>query len=317
MLPRNQTANPLASMKLSTAIEGYWLDKKLEFSDRTVGNYTLFYRYFIEFTGDAEIESISTKQVRLFLIFLKEKKKHSKRTVHDGWVALSSLWTWAEKELEIVHIIRGKIKMPDFPEKIIKPFSKEEIKRLADAAKYTKEWKTRTGKRTRSKLPTADRDVAIVLTLLDSGARIGELSRFKLRDYDNGRLFIEHGKGDKQRFVVLGNRTRKALWRYLATREDALPTAALFATKTGEHMRIDNLRKMLYRLGRQAQVQGVHPHRFRHTFAITFLRNGGNVFVLKELLGHRSLKMVMTYARIAEIDIDNAVKHSPVDNWRI
>jgi len=304
-------------MKLSTAIEGYWLDKKLEFSDRTVGNYALFYRYFIEFTHDAEIEMITTRDIRAFLIYLKEQKKHSKRTVHDGWVALSSLWTWAQKELEIAHIIRGKIAMPKFPEKIIKPFTKDEIRRLVDAARYTKEWRTRNGRRTRSKRPTADRDTAIVLALLDSGVRVGELARFKVRDYENGRLFIEHGKGDKQRFVVLGNRTRKALWRYLATRESALPSIALFATKTNEHIRIDNLRKMLYRLGEQANVSDVHPHRFRHTMAITFLRNGGNVFVLKELLGHKSLKMVMTYARIAEIDIDNAVKHSPVDNWRI
>jgi len=74
---------------------------------------------------------------------------------------------------------------------------------------------------------------------------------------------------------------------------------------------------MLYRLGEQAKVDNVHPHRFRHTMAITFLRNGGNIFVLQELLGHSSLTMVRHYAQIAEIDIDNAVKHSPVDNWRI
>lgn len=58
-------------------------------------------------------------------------------------------------------------------------------------------------------------------------------------------------------------------------------------------------------------------HRFRHTFAIQFLRNGGNLFVLKELLGHESLDMVMRYARIAEQDIEASVRYSPVDNWRL
>lgn len=39
-------------MKISTATEGDWLAKKLEFSERTVGHYALFYRYFVEFTND-------------------------------------------------------------------------------------------------------------------------------------------------------------------------------------------------------------------------------------------------------------------------
>jgi len=49
-------------------MEGYSLDKKLDFSAHTVTNYALFYGYFIEFTDNAEIESITTKQIRLFLI---------------------------------------------------------------------------------------------------------------------------------------------------------------------------------------------------------------------------------------------------------
>ncbi len=78
----------------------------------------------------------------------------------------------------------------------------------------------------------------------------------------------------------------------------------LFATQTGRPMRRDHLRNILAGLGREAQVENVHPHRFRHTFAITYLRNGGNVLELKELLGHSSLVMVMRYARLAEQDIE-------------
>ncbi|MFN8487134.1 MAG: tyrosine-type recombinase/integrase [Caldilineaceae bacterium] len=306
-------------MKISVAIEGYWLDKKLEFSDRTVGNYSLFFGYFVGFTNDAEIEKITTRDVRAFLIYLKEQKKHSKRTIHDGWVALSSLWTWAEKEIEIAHIIRGKIPIPGFPEKKIDPFTKEEIKRLVDAARFSREWKSRKGKRVRSRRPTGDRDVAIILTLLDSGARNTELRRFNVKDYDSatGRLFIAHGKGDKQRFVVLGNRAKKSLWRYLASRPDAKSDEPLFITATGERLLRDNLHHMLRRMGEQAGVLPANPHRFRHTMAINFLRNGGNVFVLKELLGHSSLTMVMRYARIAEIDIDGAARFSIADNWKI
>jgi integrase/recombinase XerD len=61
------------------------------------------------------------------------------------------------------------------------------------------------------------------------------------------------------------------------------------------------LRQVIKGLGDKAGVKKCHPHRFRHTFAITYLRSGGDIFTLKSLLGHGSLDMVEHYARIAEV----------------
>jgi hypothetical protein len=67
-----------------------------------------------------------------------------------------------------------------------------------------------------------------------------------------------------------------------------------------------------------AGVQDAHPHRFRHTMAIEYLRNGGNERTLQEVLGHESLEMLRTYTRIALADVKNGhVIASPVENWRL
>lgn len=75
---------------------------------------------------------------------------------------------------------------------------------------------------------------------------------------------------------------------------------------------------MLIRLGVKAGVQDCHPHRFRHTFAVNFLRNGGNAFELQMALGHTTLETVQTYLSLAQTDLDAAHrKASPVENWQL
>jgi len=75
---------------------------------------------------------------------------------------------------------------------------------------------------------------------------------------------------------------------------------------------------LVKRLGEKASVHNVHPHRFRHTYAIQFLRNGGNLFELQQILGHEDLAMVKNYVRLAQLDLENAARRSsPADNWRL
>jgi site-specific recombinase XerD len=78
------------------------------------------------------------------------------------------------------------------------------------------------------------------------------------------------------------------------------------------------LAEMFRSVGNRAGVKNVHPHRLRHTFAIQYLRNGGNAYTLQMMLGHSTLETVKLYLKLAQVDID--VMHrraSPVDNWRL
>ena len=116
----------------------------------------------------------------------------------------------------------------------------------------------------------------------------------------------------------MGNAVRRSLWRYLVTRDDKDDERAPLFTANQRSLNRDSLRHLVARLGDVAQIRKCHPHRFRHTFAITYLRCGGDVFSLQRLLGHGSLEMVQHYARLAQVDIEQAHRRaSPADNWRL
>jgi len=178
-----------------------------------------------------------------------------------------------------------------------------------------------------NKRPTADRDRALILVLLDTGARASEIcadprhnaSGALIRDYDPRNATLQViGKGNKERLLLLSSATQKALWRYLSSRPDRIPEENLFITRSGEPLTSTALLHLLKALGKQAGVPDCHPHRFRHTFAITFLRNGGRVLELQQLLGHTTITMVQHYVNLAQVDLDMAMKRaSPVANWKL
>lgn len=59
------------------------------------------------------------------------------------------------------------------------------------------------------------------------------------------------------------------------------------------------------------------PHKFRHTFAVNFLRRGGNLIQLRDLMGHEDIQTLQVYVQLAEVDIDTAAQYSPIDGWKI
>jgi site-specific recombinase XerD len=307
-------------MKFSQALQGFWLEKRRGFSKYTVADYSRTFARFQRYLGeDLEVEQITTNQVRAFLNHLADEEELTPKTVCNVWVALSSFWTWAYAELELPHIIRGKIKQPQVRRRPIEPYSESEVKAMVAAARQF-HWKTRKGNQATSKRATALRDVAIIIVLTDTGIRVGELVACTIDDYDGdkGRLTIRHGKGDKQRAVYLGQNSQRALWRYLVSRKGIKDRDPLFATTTDRFLDREAVLKMIKATAKRAGVKQANVHKFRHTFAINFLRNRGSVLELQELLGHERLETVRIYAKLAQIDLESAQKlASPADHWRL
>jgi integrase/recombinase XerD len=308
-------------MLLSTAFEGYWLARQRNLSPHTVRDYQLTFRRFQEHLGaDRELAAITSDDVQRFLNHLRDDGQHSPKTVLNYWIGLSSFWTWAEKELGIPHLVRLHIEQPRVHRKPVQPYTKTEVQLLIGACQESATYQTPNGHRAHGQRPTALRDRAIMLVLLDSGLRASELCALTLADYERkrGQLTIRHGKGDKTRIVYIGDAARQAVWRYLATRKNTQPADPLFTTR--ENIALDRgaLRRMIASAGQRAGVENAGAHRFRHTFAINFLRNGGNLLALQELLGHEQMETVKLYAKLAEVDLEYQQRvASPADRWRL
>lgn len=307
-------------MHLGALIEGYFIVRKTRLAATTQRNYRYCAAKLLAFFGpETPVESITSADLLRFADFLLTERGLSPRSVHDYLAICSSFWTFAADELGIPNIV-NKVPRPDWEPRQIEPLSEDQVRALVRSAEWSAPYVGRRGKPARGRRPTAPRDVAILLVLVDTGIRASELCGLEMRDYDQaeGRLHIRHGKGDKERSVYLGTNAQRSLWRYLATRKDTKPTDSLFVVRNGSALDRNNLRHLLERIGHNARVADVHPHRFRHTFAIIFLRNGGNIYELQRILGHEKLDTVQTYLKLAQSDIATAQrKHSPADGWKL
>ena len=86
----------------------------------------------------------------------------------------------------------------------------------------------------------------------------------------------------------------------------------------GQRMTNIAIRLLLTDLGRRVGIKNAHPHWLRHTFAVEYLRNEGDIFTLQMILGHSSLDMVRNYLQLAKADAKNARRRaSPTDKWKL
>ncbi len=309
-------------MELNKSFQGLIISRSADgVSPHTITVYKYGVNKLIRYLNNPEISEITKNDLQQFFIYLRQEENLAESSIRNVWRAIRVLFTWIENELDI-KCPDYKITYPKASSKHIEPFKSEDIKRLLSACNYTKRATSNNREAYRMKRPTAKRDKAIILTLLDTGLRVSELARLTISDVDleTGQITVSpYGSGlkSKPRTVFIGKLSKSTLWRYLTGR-DLESDDYVFTSKLSRPMDRHSIRKILCYLGDKAEVQNVYPHRFRHTFAIQYLRNEGDIYTLQRILGHSSLEMVKRYLAIAKADCETAHrKASPVDNWRL
>lgn len=166
------------------------------------------------------------------------------------------------------------------------------------------------------------RDYVLMLVLLDTAIRVSELCSLTLDDVHEGYLKV-FGKGRKEREVGMSPATAKFLWKYLhqhrAQADDA--ARALFTSLAGRPLSPSGVEQILERVKVAAGITDVPvtAHKFRHTFARTWLERDGEVYSLSRLMGHSSVKITEIYLedfKSRQARVQHA-KYSPVNNLKL
>lgn len=164
---------------------------------------------------------------------------------------------------------------------------------------------------------TGLRDRAMLLALLDTGARVTEFLAINIEDLDaGGSITLRHTKGKRPRAVFLSTKTRRAIRAYLRSRRDHHP--ALWLSRHQDRLRPGGLRTVLINRATRAGLKEIpSAHDFRRAFAISYLRDGGDVFTLQRILGHQDLTVLRRYLALTNTDTQQAhAIHSPVERLK-
>jgi site-specific recombinase XerD len=247
----------------------------------------LFGEFLVERGMPTGVEAISREHVEEFLT--DQLRRWKPATAHARYKGLRVFFGWLQEEGEIRASPMARIKPPKVPEQPPEVLSDDDLRRLL---------KTCEGRDFDSR-----RDMAILRLLIDTGLRRAELAGLKMEDVDlDDNIAIVVGKGRRARAVPFGKKTAVALDRYLRIRgqhRDA-DRPELWLGKGGP-LGVHGAYLVVVRRAKQAGLEGTHPHLFRHGFANSWLRAGGQEGDLMRLAGWRSRSMLSRYGA-AEAD---------------
>jgi len=230
------------------------------------------------------VEHINREHVEAFIETLVATK--SPATCNNRYRSLTALFAFLCDFGEITTSPMAKMKPPRVPEVPVPVLTDRQIKAL---------FATCEG----SKVLEDQRDLAVLRLFVDSGMRLSELTNLKLDDVDlDERVAYVVGKGRRPRACKFGNKTATVIERYIHSRARshwAQDTDALWIGRNGASTTA-GIRNLVERRARQAGIEGVHAHLFRHYFSHQHLANGGNETDLMRLNGWKSREMVARYA---------------------
>ena len=257
------------------------------FSKRTVGTYLFHAKKFLEFVKK-EPGSVIEDDAKKYIAYLMSNKKYSPGSIN---LALSSLKFFYNEILQ--NRAFNAVKAPKLEKKLPTVLTKDEIKKLLNAVENPKH-----------KL--------IIEFMYSSGLRVSECMSLKIDDLDLNEKIgkVKHGKGNKERYIILSDNLIKHLNDYFAKKTDGSPY--IFSIN-GRPITIRQAQKVVKEAARKAGIKKrVFCHALRSSFATHLLEAGTDIRVIQELLGHSNLSTTQIYTKVSTQQLKKV--KSPLDS---
>jgi site-specific recombinase XerD len=231
---------------------------------------------------------ITTDDLRVYLAAYQKARNSSKVTIDNMRRIFSSFFGWLEDEDYILKSPVRRIHKIKADKTIKDTFSDEGLELLRDVCEEV-------------------RDLAMIDLLTSTGMRVGELVGLNREDINfHERECVVFGKGSTERLVYFDARTKIHLQNYLDGRDDNNPALFVSLALPRERLLTGGVETRLREIGRRADMQKVHPHKFRRTLASRAIDKGMPIEQVQRLLGHVKIDTTMTYAMINQMNVKNS-----------
>lgn len=237
---------------------------------------------------EADIYEVTSDFLRnYFIMFMVEENGYKLNTINNRIKAMKRFFQFLFDEGWIPYNPAEHLKLRKGHQPTIPSFTEEQVVTLLQQP----DQHTFTG----------FRDFVMLSLILDSGLRVGELTKLKMNQVDlkESQLLGVIGKSKKPRDIPFCDDVRKLLIRYIKARGE-LPTQYFFVTLDGRSMGVRAFQSSLRKYGEEAGITDVRvsPHTLRHTFAKMYILNEGDPYSLQDILGHTSQDMVKRYVNL-------------------
>ena len=234
---------------------------------------------------DDYVSVIGEEMLNRFVISLRESNLATASINHHIRMIKVFLKWCMDHEL----IIPFKIRMVKGQEEPLKFATEEEVEKLLKVIDHNDFVEMRT--------------YTIVCFILATGARSSTVRNIRIDDLDfrNHTVTYRHLKNKKVAVIPLTSQIERILHGFIRTWDTG--SDFLFCDIKGDQLSSNALKLSFVRYCKARGLRSIYPHALRHTFARMFIKNGGNAFVLQQMLTHSSLDMTRKYVRLFSDDI--------------
>lgn len=267
-------------------LENYrnYLKYERAYSDNTVGAYMNDLNKYEEFLKKDILES-DTEDLEKYLKYIKNLES---TTVAHKITSIKSYFNYNIKRGIVSVNPADKVSRPKLTKHLPEYLTEEEVGKLLDVE---------------VKSPYDYRNKTILELLYSSGIRISELVNIKTPNYDSEECLIRiMGKGSKERIVPLGDYAVNIMNDYMNNYRPLINkkhTDYVFVNNRGDKISRQFIFKVIKKEALKKGIKkDISPHTLRHTFATHLLKNGADLRIIQELLGHENISTTQIYTHV-------------------